>query len=500
MEGVVKLSAIIFNNNRNIIEKSRYKRDVVTTEEPNLYREIFPYIEIPRIAFNNKFIPISMPHEIWITDTTFRDGQQSMSPFKTQQILTLFDYLHALDNNSGIIRQTEFFLYTKKDREAIEKCMERGYDFPQITSWIRANKEDFKLVKDMQIKETGILMSCSDYHIFKKLNITREKAMEKYLSIAIEALENGIIPRCHLEDITRADFYGFVAPLVTRLMELSKEAGIEVKIRACDTLGLGLPYPGVGLPRSVQEIMYGLTNYCGVPSKSIEWHGHNDFYNVVTNSSTAWLYGASGINTTLLGIGERAGNCPLEAMVIEYGQLRGTIKDMNLHILTDIAEYFERELGYAISPKTPFVGSDFNLTKAGIHADGILKNEEIYNIFDTNKILNRPVVVAVNEYSGLAGIAAWINTYYRLGDNEKIDKKDPHVQNIKDWVDRQYKSGRTSVIRNEELHHLVKKEIPEIFIKKSKESGIKEISKVKNFKDILKSLDELDSKTSEVGK
>jgi citrate (Re)-synthase len=483
------MSTIIFNNKRNIMEKSKYSSNVKATEEPNLYRDIFPYTEIPRVTFNNKFIPISMPEEIWITDTTFRDGQQSMSPFKTEQILTLFDFLHDLDNGSGIIRQTEFFLYTKKDREALEKCIERGYEFPQITSWIRANKEDFKLVKEMRLKETGILMSCSDYHIFKKLNMTRGQAMEKYLSIASDALENGIIPRCHLEDITRADFYGFVAPLVTNLMKLSREAGIEVKIRACDTLGLALPYTGIGIPRSVQEIMYGLTNYCGVPSKSIEWHGHNDFYNVVTNSSTAWLYGASGINTTLLGIGERSGNCPLEAMVIEYGQLRGTIKNMNLHILTDIAEYFEREIGYTISPKTPFIGSDFNLTKAGIHADGILKDEEIYNIFDTDKILNRPIVVAVNEYSGHAGIAAWINTYYRLKDENKIDKRDSRVHKIKDWVDKQYKNGRTAVIRNEELDHLVKKELPDILNKKPKET-----CKVKNFKEILKSIDELDTK------
>lgn len=65
-------------------------------------------------------------------------------------------------------------------------------------------------------------MSCSDYHIFHKLNMTRKQAMNKYLSIAESALEYGIIPRCHLEDITRADFFGFVVPLVKNLMELSK--------------------------------------------------------------------------------------------------------------------------------------------------------------------------------------------------------------------------------------------------------------------------------------
>lgn len=220
--------------------------------------------------------------------------------------------------------------------------MERGYEFPEVTSWIRANKEDFKLVKQMGIKETGMLMSCSDYHIFKKLRKTRKETMDMYLGIVKEALDNGIRPRCHLEDITRADFYGFVVPLVNKLMELSKQSGIPIKIRACDTLGLGVSYSGVELPRSVQAIMYGLRNNCGVPSECIEWHGHNDFYAVVNNSTTAWLYGASAVNTSFLGIGERTGNCPLEAMIFEYGQIKGNTKNMKLEVITELSEYLKR--------------------------------------------------------------------------------------------------------------------------------------------------------------
>jgi citrate (Re)-synthase len=62
----------------------------------------------------------------------------------------------------------------------------------------------------------------------------------------------------------------------------------------------------------------------------LEWHGHNDFYNAVSNSTTAWLYGSSTVNTSLLGIGERTGNTPLEAMVIEYAQLKGSCEKMDL--------------------------------------------------------------------------------------------------------------------------------------------------------------------------
>ncbi|WP_025641525.1 beta/alpha barrel domain-containing protein [Schnuerera ultunensis] len=437
----------------------------IDTLRPNLFKDVFPYEELPRVKFNNIQLPMETSEDIWITDTTFRDGQQSMSSMTVEQMVRIYGYLHELDNDSGIIRQTEFFLYSEKDRKAVEKCMAKGYDYPQITSWIRANKEDFKLVKEMGIKETGILMSCSDYHIFHKLNMTRKEAMYNYLSIAESALENGIIPRCHFEDITRADFFGFVAPLAKNLMKLSKKYNIPVKIRACDTLGLGIPYVGVELPRSVPALIHGLRYYCHVPSESIEWHGHNDFNNVVVNSTTSWLYGGASVNATLFGIGERTGNCPLESMVFEYGQIKGNTKNMNLKIIVDIADYFEKELNYKVPDRTPFVGSEFNVTRAGIHADGMLKNKEIYNSFDTEKILGRPPLVAVNSYSGLAGIAAWINGYFRLDDSSKIDKTDPRILAIKKWIDNEYANGRTSNIRNEELKELVFKYIPNILDK-----------------------------------
>ncbi|MFY9569444.1 MAG: hypothetical protein WAP56_09800, partial [Acetivibrionales bacterium] len=175
----------------------------------------------------------------------------------------------------------------------------------------------------------------------------------------------------------------------------------------------------------------------GFPSELIEWHGHNDFYKAVANSTCAWLYGASAVNCSLLGIGERTGNTPLEAMVIEYAQIRGTTDGMDTTVITEIAEYYEKVLGYEIPARTPFVGRSFNVTQAGIHADGLLKDEEIYNIFNTEKLLNRPVGVAINQTSGTAGIAHWINSFFKLTGDKRIDKRDEKVIRIKEWVDEQ---------------------------------------------------------------
>ncbi len=350
-----------------------------------------------------------------------------------------------------MIRACEFFLYSKKDRDAVYKCMERGYEFPEITSWIRASKEDFKLVKEIGMKETGILVSCSDYHIFMKLKMTRKQAMDHYLSVIRECLEEGISPRCHLEDITRADIYGYVVPFCLELMKLMDEYKIPIKVRACDTMGYGVNFPGAVIPRSVQGIIYAIHKHAGVPHELIEWHGHNDFYKAVANSTTAWIYGCSSVNTSLFGIGERTGNTPLEAMVFEYAQLKGDLNGMDTRVITELAEYYEKEIGYQIPPRTPFVGKNFNVTRAGIHADGLLKNEEIYNIFDTEKFLNRPALCAVSNTSGLAGIAHWINTYYHLKDEFALDKNSELVKGIKVWVDEQYAEGRVTVITDEEL-------------------------------------------------
>ena len=439
----------------NLLEQKSYKYSLQDVAEPNLWRDVYPYTEVPRIAFNHRRVPLGMPKDIWITDTSFRDGQQSVEPYTVKQIVDLYKLMSKLGGPYGIIRQTEFFVYSEKDKEALAQCQDLGLKFPQITTWIRASKEDFKLVRDLGVKETGILVSCSDYHIFKKMKMTRSECMNYYLATVAEAFEAGVMPRCHLEDITRADFYGFVVPFVNELMKMSEDAGIPVKIRACDTMGYGVPYTEVALPRSVPGIIYGLQHYSDVPSEMLEWHGHNDFYKAVANASTAWMYGASAVNCSLLGIGERTGNIPLEAMVFEYASLRGSLDGMDPTVITEIADYFHYEMGYDIPVMTPFVGRNFNVTRAGIHADGLLKDQEIYNIFDTEKILGKKPSVLIGKASGLAGIAYWINENYRLAPSEQVSKKSPLVISLKEWIDKEYADGRQTTLSNAELEEKI---------------------------------------------
>lgn len=431
--------------------------------EPELYRDVFPYTHVSRIEFDDTFLVPRPADPMFITDTTFRDGQQARPPYTVKQIARIYDLLHKLGGKSGLIQASEFFMYSPKDRKAIEVCRSRGYRFPRVTGWIRANMDDLKIAHDMEFDEVGLLTSMSDYHIFLKLGKTREQAMNDYLKVVTKALEWGIVPRCHFEDVTRADIYGFCLPFARKLMELSHEASMPIKIRLCDTMGYGVPFPGAALPRSVQRIVRAFTDEAGVPGAWLEWHGHNDFHKVLVNGVTAWLYGCGGVNGTLMGFGERTGNAPLEALVIDYISLTGNDEAADPTVITEIAQYFEKELDYRIPDNYPFAGKDFNATSAGIHVDGLAKNEEIYNIFDTTKILNRSVPIIINDKAGRAGVAYWINQQFNLPPERQVSKKHPAVGQLHTRIMAAYEEGRNTSFSNKEIKNLVRRFMPELF-------------------------------------
>jgi len=229
-------------------------------------------------------------------------------------------------------------------------------------------------------------------------------------------------------------------------------------------MGFAVTYPGAALPRSVPKLVRAFIDDANVPEDLLEWHGHNDFHKGLSNAVHAWLYGCSAVNGTLLGIGERTGNTPIEALIIEYMSLRGQQDGMDTLAITEMAKYFEQELGHHIPDNYPLVGKAFNATSAGVHADGVLKNEEIYNPFDTAKLLGRPPVVNITDKSGLAGIAHWINTKLDLPGDKKVDKNHPAISRIYDVLMGQYDAGRVTAMSDKEMTALVKRHLPELFI------------------------------------
>ena len=148
-------------------------------KEPQLFREQFPYTSICRTEFDDVVLAPHPADQLCITDTTFRDGQQARPPYTVSQVAKIFDFLHRLGGKTS-----EFFMYSERDRKCIDACRARGYRFPRITGWIRANKNDLQLARDMEFSEVGMLTSVSDYHIFLKLGKTRKQAFDMYVGMA----------------------------------------------------------------------------------------------------------------------------------------------------------------------------------------------------------------------------------------------------------------------------------------------------------------------------
>ena len=448
-------------------------------DKPNLIEDIYPHSIPPRITFDNPVVEIidgkevtfdlssAVKRDIVITDTTFRDGQQARPPYTMQQMVDIYKMLARMSGENGVIRQTEFFLYTPNDRATLDKCRELGYRYPEITGWIRAVKGDFRLVKDMELKETGMLTSSSDYHIFLKQKQTRQQAFDQYIGVVEAAFEAGVRPRCHLEDVTRADMKGFVIPFVQKLNEMSEQVPheLKVKIRLCDTMGFGVSYPGASEPRSIPKLIYRMIHDCGIPPQRLEWHGHNDFHKVQINAMTAWLYGCNAANATLFSFGERCGNPPLEAALIEYIAIKGALNGINTKVITEAAHYFEKEIGADLPSNYPLAGRDFNTTRAGIHAGGLRRDERIYTIFDTVKLLDRPARVAITDKSGIEGVVIWVNEFLGLEGKDRLGAI--KCVKIGRWVDDQYKkNGRMTAISDDELTAQVKEHLPEYYPKK----------------------------------
>jgi isopropylmalate/homocitrate/citramalate synthase len=447
--------------------------------QPNLLEDTFNYDLPPLIHFDGPIVeqidghPVQFDpqalktRDIHITDTTFRDGQQARPPYTVDQMVKIYDLLAKLGGPNGVIRQTEFFLYTKNDRDTLDRCRALNHRFPECTGWIRAVKGDFRLVKEAGLKETGMLTSISDYHIFNKLKFkSRKECLDSYCDVVAAAFEAGVRPRCHLEDVTRADVDGVVLPFVERLVKMSEQVPepMRAKVRLCDTMGFGITYPGAALPRSIPKLIYKINHDCGVPSSRIEWHGHNDFHKVHINGTTAWLYGCDALNSTLFGYGERTGNPPLEGAIFEYIALKGGLCGIDTAKITELAEYMH-SIGLSIAPNYPFVGRGFNTTSAGIHAGGLRQDERIYNIFNTEKLLGRPPRVAITDKSGADGVVMWVNEYLGLKGDERINKIKCHK--LARWVMDQYEvNKRLTSISDQEMEEQFKALMPEFAAKR----------------------------------
>ncbi len=392
-----------------------------------------------------------------ITDTTLRDGAQDsrFALFPAEARLAYYDLVHKLDNGAGRIYAIETFIYQKRDLWLLDKLIERGYEWPMVTTWTRATPKDIKTLVEVsqgRIKETGMLASSSDHHIFDKLGFrSKEEAIEKYLAPIVTAIENDITPRIHLEDCTRADIYGWVIPFMLRVLDETKG---RAKFRICDTIGWGVPDPTAPLPWGIPRLFATLKRETGA---ELEFHGHNDFGLATANGMAAWRFGCTKINCAFGGLGERTGNTAVEQMVAALIRMYGD-PGFDLTMLREIRDFINSEVSQ-ISDRAPLVGNVFS-TQAGLHQTGVARQGEapggfIYLPYAPELTGgSQEELSLIGAVSGMDGIAAVLNYGLRQrGVEARFTNANRVIKQIYDRVQDAYdgeydaKSGRFAGVR-----------------------------------------------------
>jgi 2-phosphinomethylmalic acid synthase len=428
---------------------------------PEYFPDAFPRDSFPRYVWAER--PARLPGRVWTTETTHRDGQQGGLPLTPEQGLRIYDLLCRFTGASGAIRQAEFFVYRPSDRAMLEGALERHRGGAPIepTTWIRATQKDVLLIRDLGVRETGLLASASDYHTFHKFRPGgRARAARTYLEALRTALDAGIRPRLHLEDATRAPM-DFLLPFVEAALDAAAPFGPDLrpKFRVCDTLGLGLPYDDVALPRSVPRLFQALRGL-GLRPEDLEFHPHNDTGLVVANCLSAIREGCGAVNGACLGKGERTGNAPLEMVLLHLiGMGYFAEARPDFIALNELTDLYAR-MGDPLPPKYPLYGRDAHRTRAGIHADGLNKFWWMYAPFNVPGLLGRPLEVSITKDSGLAGLIFLIRQ--RLG--REVSKDDPGLLRLHEWVTSEFDGGRQTSIEWEEIEPLIRQHLaqPEV--------------------------------------
>ncbi len=419
-------------------------------QSPEYFLDSFPRDDFPQYVWTDR--PNTLPTDVWMTETTHRDGQQGGLPLTTEQSLQIYDLMCQFTGTSGALRQAEFFVYRPSDRAALEAALERYHAGAPVepTTWIRATPKDVELIRTLGVKETGMLASASDYHTFHKFKPGgRNQAAQTYLDAVRVTVDAGIRPRLHLEDATRAPM-DFMKPFVEAVQAICEPSGLRPKFRVCDTMGLGLPYEDVDLPRSIPRIFREL-RALGLAPEDLEFHPHNDTWLVVANCLAAIREGCAAINGTLLGKGERTGNAPLEGVLLHLiGMGYFAANQPDFAALNELVDLYT-DMGEPIPPKYPLYGRDAHRTRAGVHADGLNKFWWMYAPFNVPELLGRPLEVSLTKDSGIAGLIFLIRQHMGID----LPKDHPGLLQIHAWLTAEFDNGRQTSVEWEEIAPLV---------------------------------------------
>jgi homocitrate synthase NifV len=330
---------------------------------------------------------------IRLDDTTLRDGEQTagvvFSNHEKIRIAKLLDEIGVHQIEAGIPTMGG------DERAVIEEIAHLGLK-ASVLGWNPAHKEAIKTSIDCGVDAIAISLATSDIHIETKLKKSREWVLDTIRDCVSYAkgLDPDIYISVNAEDASRTEI-GFLCEYA----KAAKEEGAD-RLRFCDTIGVMEPFRTYQLIRHLREET-GL---------EIEMHTHNDFGMAVANALAGLHAGASWVNVTIGGLGERAGNAALEEVVMALKYVEDAEMPMDTKRFREVGEYVAGAAGRTIPVWKSIIGTNMFAHESGIHADGVIKNPKTYEVFPPDEVgLQRQIVIG--KHSGSKSIQMKFEEY-----------------------------------------------------------------------------------------